>query len=92
MRRTRQTRVTVETHRLVTLRQRQSGSPAWCQECATQVQMLEPEQAAAVAGVSCRTIYRWVEAERVHFVEDAGGRILICLNSLFDKSKGKLKT
>lgn len=82
MREQRQTRITVETHRRLILRRSQSVVQAWCQGCASQVEMLPAEQAAAVASVSCRTIYRRVEAEKVHFVETGDGRIVVCLNSL----------
>ena len=29
-----------------------------------------------------RTIYRWVEADRIHFTETAESTLLICLNSI----------
>jgi hypothetical protein len=44
--------------------------------------MIAPEEAMAVAGVSSREIYRWVEAGRVHFLETSEGFLLICLDSL----------
>ena len=44
--------------------------------------MIEPVQAAKLARVSQRTIYRWVEGGKVHFLELPGGELLICLNSL----------
>lgn len=44
--------------------------------------MLAPEEAAALCGVSPRTIYRWVEAGRVHFAETPDGRLSVCLASL----------
>ena len=55
---------------------------AWCAECAAEVGMLSPEQAAAVAGVSTRTIYRWAETGRIHFTETPEGRLLVCPNSI----------
>ena len=75
--------VTIETEESVVLR----GSPGlrstlkWCPVCARQVEMVNPEQAAQIAGVTSRTIYRWVEADRVHFTEDCG-RLLICVPAL----------
>ena len=41
-----------------------------------------PDEAAILAHVSSRTIYRWVEAETIHFAETPDGLLLICLNSL----------
>jgi excisionase family DNA binding protein len=44
--------------------------------------MLTAEQAAAFVGTSRRTIYRWVEAEKLHFTETSDGVVLICLDAL----------
>jgi predicted site-specific integrase-resolvase len=44
--------------------------------------MLQPDEAAVTAGVSVRTVNRWVEAETVHFNETANGLLLICANSV----------
>ena len=44
--------------------------------------MLHPDEAAVTAGVSVRTVNRWVEAETVHFDETLDGRLLICANSV----------
>jgi excisionase family DNA binding protein len=49
--------------------------------------MVTAEEAAAVAGVTRRTIYRWVEAQSVHFAETPDGALLICLDSLKVDSK-----
>ncbi len=44
--------------------------------------MLRVEEAGSIAGVTPRTIYRWVEARKLHFVESDDGVILICTQSL----------
>lgn len=44
--------------------------------------MLTPEEAAQLAEITTRTIYRRAEAGRVHFTETADGALLICCNSL----------
>jgi predicted site-specific integrase-resolvase len=44
--------------------------------------MLTPEEAAALAQVSSRTIYRRVEAGELHFAETPEEPLLICLDSL----------
>jgi excisionase family DNA binding protein len=41
--------------------------------------MFTPEEAAAMMKVSQRTIYRWVEAGRIHFRETENGNLLVCL-------------
>jgi len=44
--------------------------------------MLRPEEAALTAGVSVRTVSRWVEAKTIHFNETTDGLLLICANSV----------
>jgi hypothetical protein len=82
MRRKRRTETRVEIERVVVIRQRRGVSQAWCAGCAQPVTMVTAEEAAAVAGVTRRTIYALVEAEKVHFAETPDGLLLICLNSL----------
>ena len=51
--------------------------------CSAEVRLVTPEEAARLAGVSVREIYRRVEAGRVHFIETGQGVLLICIESLF---------
>ena len=44
--------------------------------------MISPEEAAAIAHVRVRTIYRWVEVGKLHFMERSEQGLLVCLNSL----------
>ena len=81
MRSRRRTETTIETHEVWVVRRR-SGGPAWCEECAGQRGMLTPEEAATLARVSPRAIYKWVEAGRLHFTETADGALLVCPASL----------
>jgi hypothetical protein len=55
---------------------------ALCEVCAHEVTMLAPEEAAEVAGVTVRAVYRWVEEKRVHFIEPDSGRVFVCAESL----------
>ncbi len=84
MRRKRRTEAGVEIEREVVVRR---PSPrvvvqAFCEGCARPVTMVTAEEAAAIAGVTRRAIYRWVEAHTVHFAEMPDGGLLICLKSL----------
>lgn len=54
----------------------------WCRECAGETHMLLPEEAAALAGVSTREIYRRVESGDLHFTEINMGSLFICRNSI----------
>jgi len=44
--------------------------------------MLTPDQAATIANVSSRTIYRRVEDGEMHYMETAEGHLLVCANSI----------
>lgn len=79
----RRTEIIIETERIIVV-----PSPTvlrWCNTCLLQVEMISPEQAAALVNVTPRTIYRWIEAQLLHFIEESNGRLLICRNSLFGR-------
>jgi hypothetical protein len=75
------TEITIETERMLFI-----SSPrkvlSWCAVCDVQVEMVPVDEAAILQRVDSRTIFRWVETERVHSSETANGLLLICLNSL----------
>lgn len=66
------------------------GGPvqSWCPACAAEVEMITPNEAARIAGVSSRTIYRWIEEARIHFIENTSGSILVCAGSLGAAEQG----
>ena len=74
----------IEKQRVLLIRQRHASAIAWCAGCRERVRMVPPDEAARMAGVSPRTIYRRVEAERVHFAETAEGLLLVCMKSLLE--------
>jgi hypothetical protein len=76
--------VTIETEEKAVLRggQDRHSTLMWCPACRRQVEMVTPAQGARVAGVSERTIYRWVEARKLHFDEVPDRTMFICLDSL----------
>ena len=78
----RRVEITVEKHRRLVVRGSRERSLGWCRQCHEGVLMLRPEEAAFTAGVTVRTVNRWVEAETVHFDETPDGRLLICANSV----------
>jgi hypothetical protein len=75
-------KVLVETEQIIRLRRRPKKVRAWCKVCAKQVSMVSSEEAAALMGISQRTIFRQVEAGDLHFTETLEGLIFICPNSL----------
>ena len=63
------TQIVFELDEVLVIRRRQTVAFAWCSECGDQAQMLTPDQAATIAGISPRLIYRCIEARRIHFSE-----------------------
>ena len=74
--------INIDRQRLFVLKRRDAVAAEWCRECGRKVQMLTPDQAATIANVSSRTIYRRVEAGEMHYLETAEGFLLICPNSI----------
>ena len=81
----RRTKITVQTERLLIIPRRNNATRLWCEGCGEPVTMISSEEAAAIAGVGARTIYRWIEADRVHFTETPVGVLRICFNSLMNR-------
>lgn len=86
--RTRRTKITVETHRVVLISDLRPAEALWCGLCGALTSWMRPDQAAAIIDVSTRKIYRWVEENRLHFVETPTRVVLVCLDSLCDCSAG----
>lgn len=78
--------ITIETHKVLVFHQR-DGFKGWCVECAKQVEMVRPEDAAALLQISLRRVFRRVEAEKLHFTETADGSLFICRNSLMNLNR-----
>lgn len=84
MEKKRTTTITSETHEVLIVRRGSEPSiRMWCGECSAEVEMLQPEEAAAIANVSTRTIYRWIEAAQIHHAESVGGNVIVCPKNLF---------
>jgi hypothetical protein len=75
------TRISVETHRRTVIHFPHRLT-VWCDGCGQEVQMIAADEAAVLAGVSTRTIYRRVETAQLHYSETPGGKLFICPNSL----------
>jgi hypothetical protein len=78
-RRKRTTTVTFETERVLIVG---SNTGARCDMCGGRAALVALSEAARLAGVSERALYRGLEAEALHFIETADGQLLICLASL----------
>jgi len=54
----------------------------WCVTCGARAEMIPLSEAALLARVDARTLFRWVEAEKVHSTETTRGSLMICVGSL----------
>lgn len=75
------TEIIFEVDRLVVV-SRPRGGLHWCDSCHRSVDMMTTDQAALMAGVKSRTIFRWADSGQLHSMESAEGLLLICPNSL----------
>jgi len=79
----RRTEKTVEIHEFYIIRPASGSLPTLCGACAEgDAIMVAPEQAAAVAQVTVRMIYRWVETGAIHYQEAGDGSLAVCVKSL----------
>jgi hypothetical protein len=77
------TEITLEIDRwMVVSRPGRPGRIAWCSNCSRYVEMLSVDEAALLANVNSRTIFRWAEAGVLHSSETREGLLLICFRSL----------
>ena len=75
-------RITIETERLLVISRARESIESWCHACNEQSNFIAVDEAAAVAGISERTIFRWAEADAIHLLETAQGKAMFCLNSI----------
>ena len=81
MKRKKRTSITIETTRLLIV---STGEERlnWCQECASEVNMLTLDEAVTVARASAIEIFRKIEDREIHSVKTPGSTLFICPNSL----------
>ena len=82
MKRRKKTEIIVERDQVLVIRKLDHRARRWCAECGEQVLMVSVDDAASIAGLTSRAVYRQVETGQVHFSETTDGSLLICLNSL----------
>ena len=82
MRRKKKTEIIVERDQVLVIKRLDSQAAEWCERCRKETRMISVDEAAAVAGISARTVYRRVEEDLVHFTETPEGGLLICITSL----------
>jgi hypothetical protein len=88
---TRRMRITIQTERLLVMSSSESLS-SLCAACGEEARMVTIDQAARLARVNSREIYREVEAGMLHFMETTEGSLLICFNSLNGSNLNRRKS
>jgi hypothetical protein len=73
--------ITIETHSMTIIRQRRNLR-AWCHECAREVDMIDIEEARALAGVTPQALRHSAGTQGWHLLESGDGLLLVCLESL----------
>jgi len=70
--------ITIQTWRKTIIRQKPAAIFARCERCGIETQMFSPEEYARLAGTTARVVYRRIESGDCHFIETAGGALLVC--------------
>jgi hypothetical protein len=78
---TRHIEISVERQEVAATRSIARGVLLHCLKCRAKAVMLPVEAAVALAGITPRTLYRWMEEEKVHFIESSDGTVLVCAQS-----------
>jgi hypothetical protein len=79
--------ITIETERLLVIL-RGTSPRVWCEQCATEVDMVPVESAAELARVDAETFQHLIDHEKFHRSQP-GGPVRICLNSLLKSIQKK---
>jgi len=73
---------TIESHEYWVVRRPETArAKIQCQACPGAPDMLTPQEAAEQAGVSQRTVFRWIDEGSVHFADTTEG-LFVCLAPL----------
>jgi len=78
----RRTEFAFELEQILIVKRRRGTVSGACSDCAGDVVMLSPDEAASITTVTTRALYRLVEAGMIHFTETQTGLIRVCLPSL----------
>jgi hypothetical protein len=83
MRRTkRKTTIITETDRLLILNKDSGAVEGWCESCDELVGMVRPDEAVALAAFRLRSVYRALEPDKLHVIQNDDGLLHVCLKSL----------
>lgn len=72
--------IVVEIDERIAVTNEEQQFEAYCSECKKMTQMVTPKTAAILTEISEREVFRLIEGNEAHFIENA--RILVCIESL----------
>ena len=78
------TEISLEIEEAVTLHARRAVV-AECRQCRKPVRMVALNEAAIIARLSAREVYRLVEDGQLHSMEDRNGLLFVCVASLHQR-------
>ena len=80
------TEILIETVETIVIRRRPASAEAlltvWCEQCGQVVNLLSPDAAAALTGISTRAVFRQIEARQLHLIEANDDRLWLCAYSV----------
>jgi hypothetical protein len=63
------------------MRRTKKRRSSFCPLCGCENEFVTPDEAATIASVTSRMIYRWIETGQVHWLETQGN-LFVCSQSL----------
>ena len=76
------TEITIETHEVMVVRRRSRYPQSPCSDCGGKATMLTLDEATTVYEIGMRSLFRFIEEGKLHFVETPKGTLLVCSESL----------
>ena len=70
---------------------RRFGFDYFCQQCQTENRFVSLEDAVLISGLTMRQIVRQADAGEIHFLESAGGHLVVCEKSLPEKTAATIE-
>ena len=71
----RRTEIAFELEQTMIVKRRSGSASSWCNDCASEVVMLTPDEAASITSTTTRALYRLLDAGTIHFMETESGLI-----------------
>ena len=67
------------------------STEGWCAGCGRTQTHVTPEDAAMLTGTGTRAVYRLIEANEIHWSDGPGNLLLICVDSMLEKTSQEFR-